>query len=69
VNSRKSVRGIPRSPDPSALQIHPTCDVLCTMAHIHAHHAGVCYLRYVANWVTPREGAGQPPALLLQHVS
>src|SRR5215204_4073415 len=54
--------GILRSP--CAL---PWCPgVLCAMAHIHLLHTGVCCPRYVASrQPTPREGAGQLPAFLL----
>src|SRR5215208_6690163 len=40
-------------------------EVFCAMAHIHSPHTGVCCLRYVASRLTPREGAGQLPVLLL----
>ena len=39
-------------------------DVFCAPAHIHSPKPGVCCLRYVASRMTPREGAGQLPALL-----
>jgi hypothetical protein len=37
---------------------------LSALGHIHSPKTGVCCTRYVAD-MTPREGAGQLPALLL----
>src|SRR5215207_11066639 len=39
------------------------CGALSALANIHSPHTGVCCVRYVAQ-LTPREGAGQLPALL-----
>src|SRR5215216_7071544 len=40
-------------------------DVFCAIAHIHSPQRGVCCVRYVASRMTPREGAGPLPVLLL----